>query len=63
MSESKTHPITIRVSAETLNDIDSRIPDRRRACREQFLRDALETYLGHPDEVVYHRDEDDRYAP
>ena len=51
--EPKTHPITIRVSAEMLNEIDSRTPDRRRACRERFVMDALEAYLGHPENVVY----------
>ncbi len=53
MTESKSHPITTRVSIETLNEIDKRIPDRRRVCREQFLLDALETHLGHPEKVVY----------
>jgi hypothetical protein len=60
MTEEKTHPITIRVSTEVLNDIDSRTPDRRRVCRETFLMDALQTYLGHPENVVYH-DKDGRY--
>ena len=50
----KTHPITIRVSIEMLNEIDNRTPDRRRICRQRFLLDALETYLGHPENVVYH---------
>ena len=36
-----------------LNKIDKRTPDRRRVCRERFLLDALETYLGHPENVVY----------
>jgi len=53
MPQEKTHPITIRVSIERLNDIDSRLPDRRRACRERFLMDALEAYLGHPERIFY----------
>ena len=61
MLDSKTHPITIRVSTETLNDIDWRLPDRRRSCRERFLLDALEAYLGHPENVYYHFGKDGRY--
>ena len=49
----KTHPITIRVSRETLNEIDSLIPDRRRICRERYVMDAVEAYLGHPENVFY----------
>jgi hypothetical protein len=59
--EERTHPITIRVSTETLNEIDSRTPDRRRACREQYVMDALETYLGRPERAVYRLDKDGRY--
>ena len=44
----KTYPITIRVSTEMLNEIDSRTPDRRRVCQERFGMDAL-----HSDNVVY----------
>jgi hypothetical protein len=51
--EPKTHPITIRVSTKMLNEIDSRTPDRRRVCRERFVMDAVEAYLGHPENVVY----------
>ena len=61
MSDPKTHPITIRVSTETLNDIDSRLPDRRRVCREQYLLDALQAYLGHHENIYYHLDKDGRY--
>jgi len=49
----KTHPITIRVSTDTLNEIYEHTPDRRRPCRERFLMDALETYLGHLEKMVY----------
>jgi metal-responsive CopG/Arc/MetJ family transcriptional regulator len=45
MTNDKTHPITIRISSEMLNQIDSRIPDRRRVCRERFVLDAVEAYL------------------
>ena len=44
-----------------LNDIDSRLPDRTRVCRERYLLDALEAYLGHPEKVFYKLDKDGRY--
>jgi metal-responsive CopG/Arc/MetJ family transcriptional regulator len=48
----KTHPITIRVSQELLNEIDELTPDRR-ACRERFVMDAVQAYLGHSENVIY----------
>ena len=43
----KTHAITIRVSTQMLSKIDSHIPGHRRNKREQFILDALESYLRH----------------
>lgn len=51
--EPTTHPITIRVSTEMLDEIDALLPDRRRACRERFVMDAVLAYLGHREKVVY----------
>jgi hypothetical protein len=59
MDKEKLNPITISVSSEMLNEIDSRTPDRR-VCRERFLMDDLEAYLGHPERVV-DRLKDNRY--
>jgi metal-responsive CopG/Arc/MetJ family transcriptional regulator len=56
--EPKTHPIAIRVSIDMLNEIDTLIPDRRRVCRERFLMDAVEAYLGHPENVFYKPEQD-----
>jgi len=54
-NEAKTHPITIRVSTDLLNEIDEHTPDRRRVCRKQFVMDALQAYLRHPEKAVYTR--------
>ena len=43
----KTHAITIRVSTQMLGEIDSRIPGHRKNKREQFILDAVESYLRH----------------
>ncbi len=49
----KTHPITIRVSTQMLNEIDSHIPGNGKIQREQFVLDALKAYLGHRDKASF----------
>lgn len=52
MTDTKTHPITIRVSTKMLRQIDRRCEairlDLGSISREQFILDALEAYLALP---------------